>query len=574
MIAYDLETTKIEKGTPRPLYITAFGAAFQYSGKVDSVVHLRDILQSQFLTLENNGARFIAWNGNNFDAFLISAALLHSPDYVLRPYLTRSKALRGIRITHKEKTPDGKKQEWEFLDGMAMIVGNAAVSLKKFLETFAPDYHKLEGPDFEKETFDAKNPAHVAYAERDSEGLYHGLVKAESIVWESMGQRLQPTIGNLGIRTFQAHIPEGINCWSPPFELEQIIRKHVMRGGFCFLSRKYEGPIWKYDINQAYAAAMREAQLPAGRAIKSKRYNPYAHCAVYLVSCPMPGNRVPFYVRDESGRQQFALESLDRVWITSIEYRQLLAEGRFPVVHDAWFWDDSFSMKEYVDKLEGLRGADPHGPNGAQGTMMKAIGNNSYGKTVETLNGLELVMALNCPDGFSSYQNPEEDLQHVWCKVDKPHVREYHQPQIGAFITAQVRMVLRRAILMSPKEWLYSDTDCCFFSKPVNLPIDKKRYGKWKIEAEGEEYTLTAKKVYASFASKIDKDGRIVPKEAKAKGMSVKRLSLDDFSNWYLGKPPTQRQVQRQNFVAVMTGADMYIERVKVGQRIKENRDG
>jgi hypothetical protein len=568
MIAYDLETTRIEVGTPRPLYLTAYGENFSFSGRLDSLANLRDILVSRFLTPENNGVRFVAWNGNNFDVFFIGACLLRSPEYILRPYLTRNKSLRGIRI--QLRTPEGQpKQSWEFLDAMSMV-GAAGTPLAKFLKTFAPEYLKLDAPDWDKEMFNADNPAHVAYAERDSEGLYHGMQKAQAIVLEHFGQGLQPTIGNLGIRIFQSGIPEGVQVWAPGFALEQIIRNFVMRGGYCFASRQFEGPVWKYDLNQAYAAAMRDARLPAGRATECKTINPYARAGIYRVTARNRSNRVPFYCRDSTGAAHFALAEIDS-WITLSELEQLKAEKWSIVVHEGYFWEDTFHMGELVSRLESLRMSDADGPNGAQGTMCKSIGNNSYGKTVEELDGLEILMSMERPaEDFFNYQNADDTIQHLWAKIGEPHAREYHQPQIGAFITAHVRMVVRRAILQAPEAWIYSDTDCALFDRPVSLDIDPKRYGKWKVEAEGEPYRIITKKVYASVAG-VERDGVMYPKQGHAKGMNVKRLSMADFENWYNGSPAKQTQIHRQNFLSVMTGADMFVQRIKVGQRLKKS---
>jgi len=548
MVAYDLETTRIVAGNPKPLYLTAYGADMHVSTPLRSLEHLRDILQSEFLTPERHRTRFVAWNGNKFDVFFIGAALLHSKEYVLRPYLTRTKSLRGLKVVQPKE-----KLEWEFLDGMAMTVG-VPTKLKDFLETFSPEHHKLDAPDWENEEFDPRNPVHVAYAERDSEGLYHGMMKAESIILENFGQPLQPTIGNLGIRLFAQHMPGGVECWAPSYEIDKIIRERVMRGGFCFASRQFHGPVWKYDINQAYAAAMRDAKLPAGRCLRVLDYKPDM-CGIYLVSGTIKRNRIPFYVRNlETGTGMATFESID-AWITSSEYDQLIAEGWSLTVQEGYYWDSHFSMVDYVTRLESLR---IQAPKSAQGVMIKAIGNNSYGKTVEELGGYELLMAAERPDGFFNYQDGDNPIQHIWFRFAEPQMRDYHQPQIGAFITAHVRMVLRRAILQDSDAWIYSDTDCCIFSRAVDLPIDPGKYGFWKIECEGEEYRIITKKVYAAV------DGS----EKKAKGLTIAKLSMQDFADWYDGKPPTIRQTQRQNFLAVMAGADMFVDRIKTGQRL------
>jgi hypothetical protein len=302
---------------------------------------------------------------------------------------------------------------------------------------------------------------------------------------------------------------------------------------------------------------MRDCTLPQGRCMETARFSEYVP-GIYKVNAWNKANKVPFYCRDKEGKSLYALHELDEVWITSDEVKQLWSEGWRVQILQGFKWEQGFTMREFVNRLEDLRMNGPGGPKGAQGEMMKAIGNNSYGKTVERLDGLELVLSLDRPDGFSRYQNVDDTFQHVWFKIGQPQLREYHQPQIGAFITSHVRMVLRRAILKNADAWVYADTDCVAFSEPVDLPLDPGKYGKWKIEANGEEYIFITKKVYAKA------DG----KEKKAKGLNIKPLSVRDFEKWFNGEPPSQRQLQQRNFIATMTGADMYVSRTKVGQRL------
>lgn len=568
MIAYDLETTRIRAGeTPRPVYLTAFCDDWRLSARVDDLKHLRALLEARFLVREFDKARFVAWNGNHFDVYLIARALLDSPDLILRPYLTRSKNLRGLRVVSRSETGQrGKPLAWEFLDGISMT-GLTGKKLAEFLATFAPDYAKLKGPDFEHgEDFDCANPDHIRYAERDSEGLFRGLQRAEAITLEKFGARLRPTIGNLGIRIFQSHLPADTTIWTPAFDVREIIRAQVLRGGFCHRARRHDGPIWKYDLNQAYAAAMREAKLPAGRCLHSPfRLNPYA--SVFIVRCegaaPPRGARVPFYYRSMGGEAGTNAEALPETWITSLEYAQLRAEGWTLKIHESYFWDESFSMRSFVDELEQLRRDSPGGPAGAQGVMVKMIGNNAYGKTCEQLDGIELVMALKCPEGFSPYQAETDELEYIWYRFGNPQFREYHQPQLGAFITAHVRMQVRRAILKAPDAWLYADTDCVAFDRPVKLDLDPVRYGAWKCEESGTEFWIIEKKVYAR------KDGAWDDKHARhAKGMNVRKLGRDDFRAWFEGRPPVQVQVQRQNFVKFIGGGPMFAERRKFGQAL------
>ena len=558
LVAYDLETTNIAKGTPKLKYITAFGESLRVSAEVTNPGELLDILLAKFLTEENDGFRFVAWNGNRYDAYFIAHAVLQDSRFTIRPYLTGKHQLRGLRVTREGAVyQDGRKKKkvfsWEFLDGMAMT--GIEKGLKKFLEVFAPEYGKLD-LDFSKTSFDARKPSHVAYAERDSEGLYHGLQRANSIMQTRFGVGLNPTIGNTGIKIFQSKLPATVACWRPGEELENVLRTFAVRGGYCYCVKRYEGDIYKYDLNQAYAAAMREAKLPAGKAIECAGYVP-GKPALYKVTGRLKNPLVPLYIKNEKGHGVAVSDELTGTWLTSIEYDQLVAEGIQLDIEAGYVWTESFSMLEMVDELEHARMNAPGGPSGAEGLMIKAVGNNSFGKTLERLTGESLVMSLTQPAGFTPYAPEDPALEYIWSKNETSLMREYHCPQIGCFITAHVRMVVRRAALQAPRAWLYADTDCVVFSDPIALPTHPSKYGEWKIEVWGKPYRIIGKKVYCSLDGKVK----------HAKGMNVDKLSADDFSRWFSGHPPEQSQLHRKNFLRFLGDtSNMFSVRERIGE--------
>lgn len=568
IVAYDLETTRIAAGTPEPLYITAFADHRNYilSRQVKSLEHLGQIIVDNFLTDDFNGCKFVAWNGNNFDVYFVALAMLAFPDYVIRPYLTKGKSLRGLRILPKTDIHlrPNQQRSWEFVDGIAML-GLQGKTLKDFLKTFAPEYLKHERDSFDKREFDPSDPEDVAYAERDSEGLYFGMQKAQEIIFERFRLGLRTTIGNLGIKLFETRIPEDVRILEPSLSALEVLRAYVCRGGYCHLMRKYKGPVWKYDLNQAYAAAMRDADLPAGDCRLMRGESKYSVIYMARITADNPRNKIPFYCRvmqDGRIRSIFATTRIDDSWITSSELEQLRAEGWNVRVHESYVWYEKFNMADYVNTLEHMRRNAPGGPSGATGTMIKAIGNNSYGKTLEQLEPLELVMAQECPPGFADYYGDENPgvVPYVWCRLVDTPAKAYHQPQIGAFITAHVRMVIRRTALLAPDNFLYADTDCVIFNRDMtkHLDIDSSRYGAFKLEESGNDYRLVAKKVYCSadFTTK------------HSKGLNVRDLTFDDFVHWYEGRVPEQSQAQRQNFVKVVKGSAMFVNRKRKGTAV------
>jgi hypothetical protein len=565
IIAYDFETTPIAVGTPRPLYLTAYSPEFHFEQEIrnrrdcGAMQHLHDILVTHFLTEAHLGVKFVAWNGNRFDAYFIAGALVFDPRFRLRPFLTKSKALRGLKVTLAEHADDPKAPGWEFLDGIAML-GLAGVKLEKLLENFAPDHKKLTGTiDFEGgEEFDARNPKHREYAMRDSIGLWYAMDHAQRIMLDTFGEPLAVTMGGVCIRIFAANIPPAVEIKPLIPDVDSVVRSYVMRGGYCYITRKYHGPVWKYDLNQAYAAAMRESQLPCGELIRGAGMpNTKRPCYIVRLIATKPGNRVPFYHRAEIlGRIKscFSIDTIPDTWVTSIEHRQLIAEGWQIKCIEHWTWAGSFDMREFVDKLETLRTTCDGGPAGPIGTMVKATGNHSFGKTAEKIEPLEYVLADECPeDCLPFYGDGDDPLEHVFYRFDlTQRPKNYHKPQLAAFITAHCRMVLRRAILIKPESWLYADTDCVVFDSDVtaSLDIHPKRYGAWKVEEAGTEYMVIAKKVYAEIGG--DKPKR------SAKGLHVRKLTEADFRRWYEGEAPEQDQVQINNFLAMLDSAEMY----------------
>lgn len=574
-IAYDLETTNIASGTPAVLYITAFAKPmidaykcpnFQFSAPIgrwdqsagERLAALCNILETYFLIPEHNKHRFIAWNGNKFDVYFIAFALLLSDNWVLHPFLTRSGTIRGLRVVG-QKDKDGL--QFEFLDGLAMTgLDTVGTKLAKFLGMFAPkEFQKLtDAVDFETESFDANNPEHVRYAERDSEGLFYAMIECNRRFRGLTGNDLQPTLGRAAVYHLISRMPEGAIVFRPPQELFDVLHGVVKRGGYVWINRRFRGKVWKYDLNQAYAGAMRDCDLPSGSAVKTDVFVS-DKCAVYRCKISRPHDSpIPFYYKEhDGGAAGFTCGREVDTWITSQEVLHLERDGWRVNISDGWFWTEHFWLKDFVDELERDRFTDVDGPSGPYGTIVKTTGNSSYGKFLELIGGETRVLAKNCPPGY--FERPNDEGSGIFFKEEDPHEAIYHQPQLGCFITAHVRLQVRDAALVMPEHFIYADTDCVVFDAPANhLDIDPRRYGAWKCEGAGVNYIFIAKKIYCG------EDGT-----KHAKGMRIKELTPNDFERWYDGIVPTQNQLQRANFLKTMSGADMFGHLERSGTDVK-----
>lgn len=553
VIAYDLETDPIRPGSPRPLYLTAWAPGFEVAERIRSMRQLGEVLTDRLLVQATEGARFVAWNGSRFDTYFVAAALVRDPRFRLRPLLTRSRELRALevrRACNADKVRDSTA--WVFVDGMAQL--GLECSLAELLDAFAPELPKLPAPDWAK-GFDGDNAAHRDYAMRDSVGLWHAMDHAQRIVFDSFGESLGITAGGTGIRVFQAEMPEGVIVKPLEDAAEDVVRQYLVRGGYVFCRGKYDGLAWKYDLNQAYAGAMRDCRLPCGSMLWD-RYGPEDTRGAYMVrlSAHNPRNTVPFYVKklDELGRVRaaYARTVIEDSWVTSDEHRQLVAEGWEIEPHEHWAFARTFTMRAFVDKCERLRQEAPGGPSGPVGRLVKAIGNTAYGKTGESADGLEWCLAAERPEGWLDYYEGDdaEPIEHVYWRQTEPRPKPHQQPQLAAWITAWVRMQVRRAALVDPDAWLYADTDSVIFSRDVTdlLDVHPTRYGAWKVESAGERHRIIMPKVYQG------------PNGIKARGMDSYQLTGEHFERWMAGEAPMQTQVQLRNFLDVMRGAEMY----------------
>lgn len=565
LIAYDLETTRISEGTPTLLYITAYGDnEFKYSGKItgqDKYQTLNQILETYFLIPENDRSKFIAWNGNKYDVYFIIKALLTSGNWLIQPYMTASKSLRGMLVKTKRTKETKKIYQYQFLDGISMT-GIVGKKLKDFVATFAPEFPKL-ALDFDNEEFDYRNQAHVEYAERDSESLYHAMKKVQQVIYDLTESDLKPTIGNIAINYFVKNLPETVKLKRPSEKVIELMHGQVKRGGYCWAAQQYNGPVWKYDINQAYAAALRDADLPSGNCVETNYFNEEMP-GIYDVEIKRHiKTKVPFYYKDEKNLGLFSdgLNSV-RTWLTSIEIKHLKTDNWSVEIYSGYYFTQKFNMKNFVDNLETLRSTDKDGPSGPLGTMVKAIGNNAYGKTLEQLFGIDFIFSVDQPETYIKFDPFNDDAMYIYARARTPFIKKYHQPQIGVFVTAHNRCVLREAAIKEEEYFLYADTDCLNFSKSVeHLEINPTKYGAWKQEAAGENYIIIAKKVYH------DENGT-----CKAKGLLVKNLNKQVYVDWLAGKIPTQIQVQRQNILKFLGGHDMFAKLERSGTDITKSK--
>lgn len=541
IVAYDFETTRIptRKGDlmrVKPLYITMHAEDWTYAKDLHGSY---DEIASSFAEIWPKLAHntlLCAYNANRFDLRVLLQALLNSP-FTVEPFVSKVSGLRGSLVRL------GRKRV-KLLDPIAML--GMQCDLKTFVSVFAPEFPK-GSIDFERVMFDVTNSRHVAYAKRDAECLYYALRRSQETVLGIVAQDLAPTAGALAIRSFMSYMPRGVAVDALRPRHFDIVRKVVMRGGYVF-ARPYRGKLWTYDLNQAYAYAMRACDLPSGRALpartedlstpgfwKVKLRRSSRAAAPYMVRACSP----PYRIIETYGEGCVT-------WLTSDEIRLLRKHDWSIDCIEGFTFEGSFRMRTFVNRLESRRKAfaKDHPVN----VICKAIGCNAYGKTLQEPVAMRIVLARKPPKGAVPMVEADEEgtpIPGFWMVPETRDTRRnYERPQIGAWITAFVRCVVYDTIMRDPDHFIKADTDSVSFTRKQNgIPLSKWRYGAWKCESAGDFHIVIAKKVYYS-ASKI-----------VAKGMRVKALTKRDFLRWERGIVPVQKQVQLVNFKASLAPA-------------------
>jgi hypothetical protein len=542
---YDLETTRIASGTPDLRYFVMCDSAGEVivSERCESLTALADIIKEYIYP--RTSARFIAWNGNKYDAYFMRDALLTIEEPIeIRPYLARGGALRGMRVLHRENT----KIKFEILDGMSMISA-VPMKLSKAAANYCPELPKLSH-DFDESEFDASNPMDVAYAERDVIALAAIMERANEIVQEKFGTTLAPTLGKTAVNVARAHMPDGAIVWRLSNKRREIVQNALYRGGYCWVAEQYHGPVFKADENQAYGAAQRDTALPCGPArdtdVYMQGYPGFYHVRIDRTE----ETRVPFYCFDEEKNRMLHHDGTEKVWtwIHNEEMDFLIETGWNVELDFGVFWYESFDLSDFVNKLEEIRYSDPSGPSGPIGMLAKGIGCSAYGKFGEMLSHTDTIIARDCPDGALPANFDDEDNTLWYLNSDEDKTRDYHQVQLASFITAHVRVKQMRASIACGDDFLMCDTDSVAAKSVPPLDYDAREYGKYKIETDGNEMVIIGRKCYA------DIDAGII----HTKGLYTREITIDTMLDWYDGKIPMQNQLQRNSFKKTTSDVEMF----------------
>jgi hypothetical protein len=248
---------------------------------------------------------------------------------------------------------------------------------------------------------------------------------------------------------------------SPPDEMTELARHGYYGGRFeQFMLGHFDRPVYQYDINSAYPAAI--AQLPSlegarwfkGSHRMGESFHPYG---MYQIRFKARGGSrygtYPLPWRSDKGRIYFPQLVGAPSWYWGVECNNLLL---YPTDYDVIeCWLPIFSEVRPFQFVEEMF---------AERLIMKAHGDPAQ---------LAVKLALNSLYGKLAQSKGAVKRKGVWT------IPSYHQLIWAGWITAYTRAKLFEAMTMGPPNSVIAvETDAVFTRCKLDLPISNK-LGEW-----------------------------------------------------------------------------------------------
>jgi hypothetical protein len=364
-----------------------------------------------------------------------------------------------VRIISKtEKTKRGEpKIITKFRDSLAIFPH----SLKKFTESFAPQFVKLDIGLGRGMRFDRKNPVHIEYAKNDVLGLVAAVKTFDELVFLNFQVHIKGTASSTAYAAWLRTLPEDEYINRQASGVTDFMRL-CYNGGLVQINaihgHHYEETT-TFDINSSYPASMKLG-IPKGRAVWTRYYVP-DHPGFYHATVTIPrGATFPIMPARHEHSLAWARGTFE-TYVSSIEIDHARARGAVFTIHHGFYFPkgllDCFSA--FVGICERLRREHKKTPTE---TVVKLMQNSLYGRFGMRPEGRECVVSFGAmPDGFLPVidEDTAEAVPNVYWK-NTTRDAEYMIPHIAAWITANSRILIDLATEAAGRDLvLYRDTD-------------------------------------------------------------------------------------------------------------------
>ncbi len=406
-----------------------------------------------------------------------------------------------------------KTSTFELVDSYAVF----PQSLKKFSESFDPDYGKMEIDDITR--FDPNNEKHIEYAKRDAFTLVRSIKNYDKTIYQIYGVHIAYTVASTAVKAWRRSIS---NNYFKPDRIDDFVRSAYFGGLVALSTNKKCENVYTYDINSSYPYTMREFGVPYGTYAQTY-YLEKDVPGIYRVTVETPDDLVfPILPkRIKKGKSDYIVwpQGVFETSVTNIELDFALAHGyKILEIHEGVVFSEIvYPFGDFVDLCEKTRLKHKGTPFELVAKLMQ---NSVYGKFGSRIDRTELFI----PKVDSDYVGA-----HPWGSSEKLWIREQRieaiqsLPQWAVFITAQARInLLEKIYELGVENVIYCDTDSITTTKTMDSKYIGNAYGKFKLEKKWKTFKAIAPKVYVGELESGDMLGAI-------KGIPKKKLTAADY---------------------------------------------
>jgi DNA polymerase type B, organellar and viral len=444
----------------------------------------------------------IAHNGGGFDFAYLAEAFFEvsagNPDMKISMISQGQKFIGAVVRIQQGK----RKYTVTFIDSLAICPS----SLAKMTQAFAPHMPKSDhcpdhdftsgGPDFDPEC-----PVCMAYLKMDVDSMIEAIRGLETVLHEKFGVPISITAGSIAVKAAKAMLPDGAAYFRLHSDKEDFCRNAV-HGGFVWAGheRGNRGAARTYDMSGAYAARLRDG-VPYGHPAWTTVYDDEIP-GIWDVTVSVPHDiEIPLIAAIDGGYPTGTF----RTTTTSIEIAEARKSGcEVITVHSGIVFDAiEYPFDDFVKVCEDLEyPQDGSSPDPAVKNIVKLLRNALPGKFASKGKANKYFMPEDPALGSVPLIGPDGQETGVWYFEETMEGNAYIHPEWNAWITANQRILIRRALLAGGKKSYYSDTDSITLDPVTADELEASGilktgigYGKYHGEGDWDEFVVAAPKL-------------------------------------------------------------------------------
>lgn len=419
------------------------------------------------------------------------------------------------------------------------------------------------------QTVAADDPQLCAYLEADVKATYDLVYKLMELAELEEAAFLKcPTVASLAMKIFKTHFPEDFALVKAAelFKVKEEFIRQGYYGGRTEIFKPLLEHGFHYDVNSLYPYVMQKFSYPVDHCAKLKEKMTVEAKTNFFLTVLRPQlwhsaephtqkrkvthylihgkfrvkpTHLPVIPKRHEGKLMFPVgEFISHVPSPELEYALSRGEVEVLEVYDLVWWYQSAKLFEnFVNRYKTLKME----ASGAKRNFAKLIQNSLYGKfgmQRERINYSNYTekkaescrqKGTSCAKLRTPFKEKNGDFRYLHVAI-KLFFADYIRPQYAVFVTSYARVELARAmheLEASGGKVYYCDTDSIFTDQPLPVEVvDRKEYGKWKLEHEVEQAVFVLPKLYAFR----EPDG---VETLKSKGIIMEYMQTLSLSSYY-----------------------------------------